>query len=121
MRSACVCQMARTRSTWAPSPSNKRPKAARPMVRFRCMQVVASGTKFTPYQGRRRTREVMVGKVAVGGNNPIRVQSMTTTLTKDVDATVAQTIRLVDAGCEIVRITTPTVQDARALGETKAK
>src|SRR5438477_5738947 len=70
---------------------------------------------------RRRTREVMVGKVGVGGSNPIRVQSMTTTLTKDVDATVAQTIRLVESGCEIVRITTPTVQDAKALGEAKAK
>ena len=66
---------------------------------------------------RRRTREVMVGSVGVGGNNPIRVQSMTTTLTKDVEATLAQTLRLVDAGCEIVRITTPTSADARALGE----
>jgi (E)-4-hydroxy-3-methylbut-2-enyl-diphosphate synthase len=65
---------------------------------------------------RRRTRVVMVGKVAVGGDNPIRVQSMTTTLTKNIDATVEQTIRLVDAGCEIVRITTPTPADARCLG-----
>ena len=47
---------------------------------------------------RRKTREVMVGDVGVGGDNPIRVQSMTTTLTKDVDATVAQTLRLVDGG-----------------------
>ena len=85
------------------------------------MQVLTYGAKFQPYSGRRRTREVMVGKVGVGGSNPIRVQSMTTTLTKDVDATVAQTIRLVDAGCEIVRVTTPTVQDAKALGEIKAK
>src|SRR5438477_12538340 len=85
------------------------------------MQVVSSGIKFQPYAGRRRTREVMVGGIGVGGQNPIRVQSMTTTLTKDVEATVAQSMRLVDAGCEIVRITTPTVQDAKALGETKAK
>src|SRR5579883_3335694 len=85
------------------------------------MQVLSSGVKFQPYAGRRPTREVMVGKVGVGGRNPIRVQSMTTTLTKDVDATVVQTIRLVEAGCEIVRITTPTVQDAKALGEAKAK
>ncbi len=70
---------------------------------------------------RRRTREVMVGNVGVGGDNPIRVQSMTTTLTKDVEATVAQTLRLVEAGCEIVRITTPTSQDARALGEAKQR
>src|SRR5438874_5015001 len=75
-----------------------------------------------PYAYRRRkTREVMVGKVGVGGNNPIRVQSMTTTQTKDVEATLAQTIRLVEAGCEIVRITTPTSNDARALGEIKRR
>src|SRR5438270_12633776 len=70
---------------------------------------------------RRRTRVVMVGKVAVGGDNPIRVQSMTTTLTKDIDATVAQTERLVAAGCEIVRITTPTPNDARCLGPIKER
>lgn len=75
-----------------------------------------------PYAYRRRvTREVMVGKVGVGGNNPIRVQSMTTTRTQDVEATLAQTIRLVESGCEIVRITTPTSQDARALGEVKRR
>jgi (E)-4-hydroxy-3-methylbut-2-enyl-diphosphate synthase len=57
----------------------------------------------------------MVGDVGVGGDNPIRVQSMTTTLTKDVEATIAQAERLVRAGCEIVRITTPTSADARCL------
>src|SRR5439155_12483034 len=70
---------------------------------------------------RRRTRVVMVGKIAVGGDNPIRVQSMTTTLTLDTDATVAQTERLVRAGCEIVRITAPTTKDARNLGEIKRR
>ena len=65
---------------------------------------------------RRKTRTVMVGDVGVGGDNPIRVQSMTTTLTKDIEATVAQAERLVQAGCEIVRITTPTPADARCLG-----
>ena len=85
------------------------------------MQAISFGTRFVPYAGRRHTREVFVGNVGVGGSNPIRVQSMTTTLTKDVDATVAQAIRLVEAGCEIVRVTTPTVQDAKALGEIKAK
>jgi (E)-4-hydroxy-3-methylbut-2-enyl-diphosphate synthase len=63
----------------------------------------------------------MVGKVGVGGHNPIRVQSMTTTRTQDVEATLAQTLRLVDVGCEIVRITTPTSADARALGEVKKR
>jgi (E)-4-hydroxy-3-methylbut-2-enyl-diphosphate synthase len=65
---------------------------------------------------RRKTRAVMVGDVGVGGTNPIRVQSMTTTLTKDIEATVAQAERLMLAGCEIVRITTPTPADARCLG-----
>ena len=64
---------------------------------------------------RRRTRGVMVGDVGVGGEHPIRVQSMTTPATQDVAATVAQTVRLVEAGCEIVRVTVPTVADARAL------
>lgn len=68
---------------------------------------------------RRPTREVMVGSVGVGGDNPIRVQSMTTTLTRDIDATVAQAERLVGVGCEIVRITTPTPNDARCLGPIK--
>src|SRR5215472_3839201 len=66
---------------------------------------------------RRRSREVQIGNVAVGGDQPIRVQSMTTTRTQDIEATLAQTIRLVDVGCEIVRITAPTVNDARAIGE----
>jgi (E)-4-hydroxy-3-methylbut-2-enyl-diphosphate synthase len=65
---------------------------------------------------RRKTRVVMVGDMGVGGDNPIRVQSMTTTLTKDVEATVVQAERLVQAGCEIVRITTPTPADARCMG-----
>lgn len=75
-----------------------------------------------PYAYKRRlTREVMVGSVGVGGDNPIRVQSMTTTSTQDVEATLAQTLRLVNVGCEIVRITTPTSKDARALGEIKRR
>jgi len=68
---------------------------------------------------RRRTRVVHVGDVAIGGENPIRVQSMTTTDTQDVAATVSQTERLVAAGCEIVRITAPSLRDAEALGEIK--
>ena len=63
----------------------------------------------------------MVGDVGVGGDNPIRVQSMTTTRTQDVEATAAQAERLVRVGCEIVRVTAPTVQDARALGEIRAR
>ena len=57
----------------------------------------------------------MVGKVGVGGGNPIRVQSMITCDTMDTDASIAQTIELAQAGCEIVRITAPTVKDAANL------
>jgi (E)-4-hydroxy-3-methylbut-2-enyl-diphosphate synthase len=70
---------------------------------------------------RRLSREVQIGNVAVGGTQPIRVQSMTTTRTQDVEATLAQTIRLVEAGCEIVRITAPTTADAKAIGEIKRR
>lgn len=70
---------------------------------------------------RRKSREVQIGNVAVGGTQPIRVQSMTTTRTQDIDATLAQTIRLVEAGCEIVRITAPTTADAKAIGEVKRR
>jgi 1-hydroxy-2-methyl-2-(E)-butenyl 4-diphosphate synthase len=57
---------------------------------------------------RRITREVMVGNVGVGGNNPIRVQSMITSDTRDTPACVAEILALADAGCEIVRITAQT-------------
>jgi (E)-4-hydroxy-3-methylbut-2-enyl-diphosphate synthase len=64
---------------------------------------------------RRKTSEVKVGNVGVGGNNPIRVQSMITCDTMDTDASIQQTIELANVGCEIVRITAPTVKDARNL------
>jgi (E)-4-hydroxy-3-methylbut-2-enyl-diphosphate synthase len=64
---------------------------------------------------RRLTRVVNVGGVAVGGKNPIRLQSMTTSDTEDVAATVAQAIRLAEAGCEIIRITAPNKAAAIAL------
>ncbi len=66
---------------------------------------------------RRRAREVLIGQVGVGGSNPVRVQSMTTTNTQDVAATVRQTLALAEAGCEIVRITAPNKAAAAALGE----
>ena len=68
---------------------------------------------------RRRTRVVMVGSVGIGGSNPIRVQSMTTTDTLDPEATFRQALKMAEAGCEIVRITAPTVEDARAIGKVK--
>lgn len=61
------------------------------------------------------TREVKCGDVGIGGNNPIRVQSMTTTDTMDTKATVAQSIRMIEAGCELVRITAPSINEAKNL------
>ncbi|MCB1139159.1 MAG: (E)-4-hydroxy-3-methylbut-2-enyl-diphosphate synthase [Leptospiraceae bacterium] len=69
-----------------------------------------------PFQyARRLTREVMVGSVGVGGNNPIRVQSMTVAPTLDTEATVKEAMELFDAGCEIVRITAQGPKEARNL------
>ena len=64
---------------------------------------------------RRATREVKVGNVGIGGDNPIRVQSMITCDTMDTEASIQQSMELADAGCEIVRITAPTVKDSRNL------
>jgi (E)-4-hydroxy-3-methylbut-2-enyl-diphosphate synthase len=64
---------------------------------------------------RRRTREVKVGRVGIGGANPIRVQSMITCDTMDTAASIQQTLDLAAVGCEIVRITAPTVKDAANL------
>ncbi|MBK9176392.1 MAG: (E)-4-hydroxy-3-methylbut-2-enyl-diphosphate synthase [Flavobacteriales bacterium] len=66
-----------------------------------------------------RTREVRIGSIGIGGDNPIRVQSMTTTDTMDTAATVAQSIRMIEAGCELVRITAPSKKDAENLAEIK--
>jgi len=64
---------------------------------------------------RRKTRQVKVGNVGIGGDNPIRVQSMITCDTMDTDASIQQTVELANVGCEIVRITAPTVKDSRNL------
>src|SRR5262245_42891086 len=69
---------------------------------------------------RRQTRVVSVGDVPLGGLYPIRVQSMTTTDTCDTEGTVQQIIRLVEANCEIVRVTAPSIRDAENLKEIKA-
>jgi (E)-4-hydroxy-3-methylbut-2-enyl-diphosphate synthase len=69
---------------------------------------------------RRLSREVRVGQVGIGGGNPVRVQSMLTCDTMDTEACIRQTLDLVAVGCEIVRITAPTVKDARNLEHIKA-
>ncbi|MFI5452325.1 (E)-4-hydroxy-3-methylbut-2-enyl-diphosphate synthase [Pedobacter sp. UC225_61] len=65
------------------------------------------------------TREVTIGNIPMGGLNPIRIQSMTTTDTMDTIATVEQTIRMVHSGCEYVRITAPSIKEAENLANIK--
>jgi len=72
-------------------------------------------TKYTRY----KTREVRVGNVPLGGNNPIRIQSMTITNTMDTKATVEQTIHMVESGCDYVRITAPSKLEAQNLENIK--
>ncbi|MGF1563920.1 MAG: (E)-4-hydroxy-3-methylbut-2-enyl-diphosphate synthase [Flavobacteriales bacterium] len=67
-----------------------------------------------------QTREVNIGSVRMGGNNPIRLQSMTTTDTMDTEGTIEQSIRMIDAGCELVRITAPSKKEAENLAAIKA-
>jgi (E)-4-hydroxy-3-methylbut-2-enyl-diphosphate synthase len=70
---------------------------------------------------RHKTREVRVGNLVVGGDNPVWVQSMTTPDTNQVEETVSQIHRLEEAGCEIVRVTVPKPADAAVLGEIKRR
>ena len=68
---------------------------------------------------RRKTRQIFVGNVPVGGDAPISVQSMTNTETCDVDATVGQIRRLQDAGVDIVRVSVPSMDAADAFGKIR--
>ena len=69
---------------------------------------------------RRKTRVVNVGDVPLGGDHPIRLQSMTISDTMDTDAAVAETVQLVEAGCELVRLTAPSLNEAENLRHIKA-
>ncbi len=71
------------------------------------------------HYSRLKTREVKVGELGIGGNNPIRIQSMTTTDTMDTKKTVEQSIRMIEAGCELVRITAPSINEAKNLENIK--
>lgn len=71
-------------------------------------------TSYTSY-ARRTTIDVSIGGLAMGSSHPIRVQSMTTTNTLDVEGTIAQSIRMIEAGCELVRVTAPSIREAKAL------
>jgi len=68
---------------------------------------------------REQTRVIQIGNRAIGGGNPILIQSMTNTRTEDVAATIAQIHQLEDAGCEIIRCTVPTLEAAKAISEIK--
>lgn len=70
---------------------------------------------------RRPTLEVRVGNTAIGGNNPVRIQSMASTSTMDTEASVAQARRIVDAGAELVRFTAQGVREAANLGEIRRR
>lgn len=68
---------------------------------------------------RKNTRVINIGNVAIGGNNPIAIQSMCNTKTDDVKATVEQIIRLERAGCEIIRVAVPDIAAAKAIADIK--
>ena len=70
---------------------------------------------------REHTKVVHIGDRVIGGGNPILIQSMTNTKTEDVEASVAQILRLEKAGCEIIRCTVPTIEAAEAIGQIKSR
>ncbi len=67
------------------------------------------------------TREVTIGKIKMGGKQPIRIQSMTTADTMNTEKSVDESVRMIDAGCELVRLTAPSIKEAKNLGVIKAK
>ena len=70
---------------------------------------------------RTNTRSVKVGNLTIGGNDEIIIQSMTTTKTHDVEATVAEINRLEEAGCQVVRVACPDMRAAEAIADIKAR
>lgn len=70
---------------------------------------------------RKLTKQIHVGSVAIGGGAPVSIQSMTNTDTKDIEATVAQILALKEAGCDIIRAAINDEEDAKAIGEIKAR
>ena len=80
---------------------------------------VARNSRYDTMIHRRRTRTVMVGNIPIGSEHPVVVQSMINEDTLDIDGSVAGIRRLVDAGCEIVRVTTPSMAHAKAMGKIR--
>ena len=70
---------------------------------------------------REQTKVITIGDRKIGGGNPVLIQSMTNTPTEDVEATVAQILRLEQAGCEIIRCTVPDIEAAQALAKIKER
>ena len=68
---------------------------------------------------REHTKVIRIGDRVIGGGNPILIQSMTNTPTEDAEATIAQILRLEEAGCEIIRCTCPTAEAAEAIGKIR--
>ncbi len=71
--------------------------------------------------GRRKTRKVSVGKLFIGGDAPVSIQSMTNTITSDVEATSSQILKLQEAGCDIIRVAVPDMPSAVAITEIKKR
>ena len=70
---------------------------------------------------RDHTKVIHIGNRAIGGGNPVAIQSMTNTKTEDIEGTVKQILALEKAGCEIIRCTVPTMEAAKALAEIKKR
>ena len=87
------------------------------------MTAIPLGTPEVPQRlsARQQTRQIDVGGVLVGGDAPVSVQSMTTTLTADINATLQQIAELTATGCQIVRVAVPDQDDADALAEIAKK
>ncbi|MFN3403581.1 MAG: (E)-4-hydroxy-3-methylbut-2-enyl-diphosphate synthase [Cytophagaceae bacterium] len=86
-----------------------------PLIRYGSFKYNDSLTTYT----RRKTRVVKIGDLAMGGDNPIRIQSMTTVDTMDTEGSVEQILRMVASGCELVRITAPSIKEAQNLENIK--
>ena len=88
------------------------------MSNFNKSQSIKYCDSLTNYQ-RRLARVVKIGEVPLGGDYPIRIQSMTTVDTMDTMGSVEQSIRMIESGCDYVRITAPSIKEAQNLALTK--
>lgn len=87
--------------------------------RIKQIQICGLRKDMVWHMNRNQTKVVTIGNKVIGGGNPVLIQSMTNTRTEDVEATVSQILRLEHAGCEIIRVTVPTIEAAKAVAEIK--